>query len=477
MEGIVQGVGFRPFVYTLATGLGLGGLVGNDLDGVFAEVEGRPESVAEFVAALRRDAPPLASIERITTRPLPPDGSASFCIAPSESGDQRRALVSADIATCADCLRRARRPGRPAVPLPVHQLHELRAAIHDHPRRALRPAADLDGRASPCAPLRRGVRRPRATAGSTPSRSAAPPADRGCAGRRRGRGTAGHCLRRRSRPRQGCSRAASCWPSRAWAATTSPPTRPASAAVAALRARKHREDKPFAVMVADLAAARGAVRRRRHRGGGADRPPAADRAAARAAGTRRRPVGRPRQPPAGRHAPLYAAAPSAARRDPPADGADQRQRLGRADRVHRRRRLAAARAGSRTHSSPTTGPSTPGPTTRWCARSDGRESLISRSRGYAPEPVGLRTGFPRPVLACGAELKNTFCLAVRRHAFVSPAHRRPGERGDPPLVHRGNRALLPPVRHPARGHRARPAPGLPVDQIRRGTRRDRARRS
>ena len=41
MEGIVQGVGFRPFVYSLATGLGLGGLVGNDVDGVFAEVEGR----------------------------------------------------------------------------------------------------------------------------------------------------------------------------------------------------------------------------------------------------------------------------------------------------------------------------------------------------------------------------------------------------------------------------------------------------
>jgi len=72
VEGIVQGVGFRPFVYSLATGLGLGGVVGNDVDGVFAEVEGAPEAVSEFMLALRRDAPPLASIERIATSPLHP---------------------------------------------------------------------------------------------------------------------------------------------------------------------------------------------------------------------------------------------------------------------------------------------------------------------------------------------------------------------------------------------------------------------
>ena len=84
VEGIVQGVGFRPFVYSLATGLGLGGVVGNDVDGVFAEVEGAPEAVGEFMLALRRDAPPLASIERIATSPLRPDGSTSFSIAPSQ---------------------------------------------------------------------------------------------------------------------------------------------------------------------------------------------------------------------------------------------------------------------------------------------------------------------------------------------------------------------------------------------------------
>src|SRR5262249_54967110 len=57
VEGVVQGVGFRPFVYALATGLGLTGLVGNDLDGVFAEVEGPQAAVAEFLRRLERDAP------------------------------------------------------------------------------------------------------------------------------------------------------------------------------------------------------------------------------------------------------------------------------------------------------------------------------------------------------------------------------------------------------------------------------------
>ena len=84
VEGIVQGVGFRPFVYALATGLGLAGLVGNDLDGVFVEVEGPVAAVSEFLLLLERDAPPLARIERVTTSAIAPRRSASFAIAASE---------------------------------------------------------------------------------------------------------------------------------------------------------------------------------------------------------------------------------------------------------------------------------------------------------------------------------------------------------------------------------------------------------
>src|SRR6516225_10899149 len=105
VEGIVQGVGFRPFVYSLATGLGLGGLVGNDVDGVFAEVEGPAAAVREFLLSLERDAPPLARIERITTAAIAPAGTTSFRIVASGPGGRRRTLVAADTATCADCLR------------------------------------------------------------------------------------------------------------------------------------------------------------------------------------------------------------------------------------------------------------------------------------------------------------------------------------------------------------------------------------
>jgi hydrogenase maturation protein HypF len=85
VQGVVQGVGFRPFVYALATGLGLTGLVGNDLDGVFAEVEGPAAAVSEFLRRLERDAPPLARIERVSTRDLPPAESAGFVIAASDA--------------------------------------------------------------------------------------------------------------------------------------------------------------------------------------------------------------------------------------------------------------------------------------------------------------------------------------------------------------------------------------------------------
>ena len=105
VEGIVQGVGFRPFVYALASGLSLGGLVGNDADGVFAEVEGTREAIGEFLRRLGRDAPPLARVDRIRTRPMEPDGSTGFSIVASAAGGPRQALVPADTAPCADCLR------------------------------------------------------------------------------------------------------------------------------------------------------------------------------------------------------------------------------------------------------------------------------------------------------------------------------------------------------------------------------------
>src|ERR687898_1563726 len=105
VEGIVQGVGFRPFVHALAGRLGLAGLVGNDAAGVFVEVEGAAASVGRFRGARAAEAPPLALIERVTATPLAPTGGRGFTIAPSQAGGERQTLVSPDTATCDDCLR------------------------------------------------------------------------------------------------------------------------------------------------------------------------------------------------------------------------------------------------------------------------------------------------------------------------------------------------------------------------------------
>src|ERR671936_660716 len=102
--GIVQGVGFRPFVYSLARRHGLGGFVLNDGEGVVIEVEGVPEQLDAFVLDLREKAPALARIDSLVARPLAARGEREFAIAASEATG-RSALISPDVATCDDCLR------------------------------------------------------------------------------------------------------------------------------------------------------------------------------------------------------------------------------------------------------------------------------------------------------------------------------------------------------------------------------------
>lgn len=104
VSGAVQGVGFRPFVFRLATGLGLSGWVSNDPRGVTIEVEGDPDSVAAFVEKVRDEAPPLASVDAVRVRALPPTGAGPFEIRESRSGDAPTAVVLADAATCPECL-------------------------------------------------------------------------------------------------------------------------------------------------------------------------------------------------------------------------------------------------------------------------------------------------------------------------------------------------------------------------------------
>jgi hydrogenase maturation protein HypF len=413
VEGTVQGVGFRPFVYGLATGLGLGGHVGNDSGGVFAEVEGPAADVERFLAALERDAPPLARIEQVATRSIPPRGSAAFEISPSGPGGHRNTLVSADSAMCADCLRELTDPGdrrfgypfinctncgprftivtdvpydRAATTMAAFAMCVRCAAEYHDP-------ADRRFHAQPvCCPAcgpRLSLRHPDGGAlDGEPLAGAAALLSDGAVLAVKGLG--GYHL----------------------AVDASH-----GAAAAALRARKHREDKPFAVMAADLDAAR--------------RLCEVDEASARLLTSPRRPIVlMPRLPgavagavaPGNRqlgvmlpYTPLHhlllramsgpVVLTSGNLSDEPIayrDGDAFTRLAGIADAFLTHDRAIHIRTDDsvvRAH--------------------QGREMLIRRSRGYVPEPVGVRAGFPRPVLACGAELKNTFCLASGRRAFVS----------------------------------------------------------
>ncbi len=421
VEGVVQGVGFRPFVYTLATGLGLSGLVGNDLGGVFVEVEGPAAAVGKFLLRLERDAPPLARIERVTTRAMTPSGSASFAIAASESvsgSGPRRTLVSADTATCADCLRELSDPADRRFGYPFINCTNcgprftiVRDVPYDRPLTTMATFAMCE----PCAaeyhdPADRRFH-------------AQPTCCPACGPRLALRDPAGNALP--GAPLAGAAELL--WQGQVLAVKGLGGYHLAvdatcEEAAAALRARKHREDKPFAVMAADLAAARRLCEidaaaaslltsQARPivllpRRAGAE--PGADVAAATAPGNRQLGIMLPYTP---LHHLLLAAVArpivltSGNVSDEPIvyRDADALARLsGIADAfvthdraIHIRTDDSVARAFR------------------------GQPMLTRRSRGYVPEPVVVASGFPRPVLACGAELKNTFCLAKDRHAFVS----------------------------------------------------------
>jgi len=105
ITGVVQGVGFRPFVYNLATGLDLRGWVLNHSGGVDIEVEGPSATLKKFVAALESEAPPLAHVESLQTRAIACNGYQAFEIRHSERQENRYQLISPDVATCPDCLR------------------------------------------------------------------------------------------------------------------------------------------------------------------------------------------------------------------------------------------------------------------------------------------------------------------------------------------------------------------------------------
>ena len=100
----MQGVGFRPFVYRLAADLGLHGWVINDTEGVFIEVEGAAAVLARFLDRLAGETPPRAIVQSLSSTWLPPVGYAQFEIRHSDRAGAKTVLILPDVATCPDCL-------------------------------------------------------------------------------------------------------------------------------------------------------------------------------------------------------------------------------------------------------------------------------------------------------------------------------------------------------------------------------------
>ena len=105
VHGAVQGVGFRPFVYRLATQLHLNGWVLNSSQGVFIEVEGPVNLLQTFLTRLEAEKPPLAIIQSLESAYVDAAGYETFEIRYSEQTGQKTALILPDIAICADCLQ------------------------------------------------------------------------------------------------------------------------------------------------------------------------------------------------------------------------------------------------------------------------------------------------------------------------------------------------------------------------------------
>ena len=410
VEGVVQGVGFRPFVYALAHRFGLTGLVGNDVHGVFVEVEGSAERVADFLIALRADAPPLASVERVATRALAPTGLPGFSIVASPAGGERATLVSADSATCADCLAELADPADRRFGYPFINCTNcgprftiVRDVPYDRPFTTMaafamcadcaaeyHDPADRRFHAQPtCCPACGPALTLHGSDAADPVRAAAELLTAGAVLAVKGLG--GYHL--------------------ATDATN-------QSATAALRTRKHREDKPFAVMVSTVEQARELCE--------------VDELAASLLTGRRRPIvllprlaGTPiaeSVAPGNRqlglllpYTPLHHLL-LAALGTPivltSGNVSDEPIAYRDADAIERLSGIADAFLLHDRAIHIRTDDSVVRPF-------DGRESVLRRSRGYVPEPVSAPVEFVRPVLACGAELKNTFCLAKGKHAFLS----------------------------------------------------------
>jgi hydrogenase maturation protein HypF len=414
ITGVVQGVGFRPYVAALARRLGLSGLVGNDGDGVFIEVEGTDHQVSSLLDAVAAETPSLARIDTVVSDEIPPTGDLGFSIATSRQNTGHDALVTADAATCADCLAEIRDPAQRRHRYPFTNCTNcgprftiVRGVPYDRETTSMADFAmcadcrseyedesDRRYHAEPiccpaCGPTLQLVDGTGAVTSGDPIAAAAGLLRAGRIVAIKGLG--GYHLAVDARN---------------------------DAAVAALRTGKHREERPFALMVANLEAAHDLC----VLGPGADQllsSPAHPIVLLPARGANRLAVEvAPHTTDLGvmlPYTPLHhllldtfggpLVLTSGNRSDEPIAFDD-------VDAVERLREVADAFLVHDRRIQTRVDDSVVRPL-------DGTAMVLRRSRGYAPRPITLSENAPRPVLGCGAELKSTFCLARDRHAFLS----------------------------------------------------------
>jgi hydrogenase maturation protein HypF len=417
VRGTVQGVGFRPWIYRLAREEGLSGHVRNDARGVTIEAFGRPEALVAFSRRLGAEAPPAARVREVQEERIPVETVPGFAILPSDDEGARRVSIPPDLATCPECLREV------ADPADRRHLYPFTNCTHCGPRYTIardvpydRPATTMAGFAM-CPDCRREYEDP-----ADRRFHAQPVACPACGPRVRllgpsgePRGDAGEAIGAAARAlAEGRIVAVKGLGGYHLACDATSP-----AAILRLRERKRRDEKPFAVMACDLGIARTL----------ANVGPAEERLLVsverpivlvrQRAGNGLAPEVAPGNPLVGlllAYTPLHHLLLEAVGRplvmtsgnlseEPMAakDGEALARLSGIADLFLAHDREIENRCDDSV--------------ARVVA---GGLTVLRRSRGYVPRAVRLRRPLRRPVLACGAHLKNTFCLAAGDEAWLGP---------------------------------------------------------
>ncbi len=418
--GVVQGVGFRPYVFRLAGELGLAGFVLNDPKGVVIEIEGDDAAVAGFLRRLPAEAPPLASIAEVVPTALEPVGEAGFVVGASRDGEAG-APVAADAATCPACLAELLDPGDRRHRYPFVNCTDCGprfTIVDDVPYdRATTTMAGFPMCAACTAEYEDPAsRRFQAQANACPD-----------CGPRLGLIAPGEETERASGEEALRETVAALIAGRIVAVKGLGGYHLAcraddEAVVATLRARKHREDRPFALMVATIEDARRLVELTAAEEAlleGRERPiliarrlAGADVAESVAPGAMDLGVMLPYSPLhhlLAREAGVPLVMTSGNVSDEPIvyDDGDAAERMtGIADLICRHDRPIRTRTDDSVVRALD-------PAVR------AEPLLIRRSRGFVPGALSLPIPARRPILGCGAELKSTFCLASDDRAWVS----------------------------------------------------------